>query len=161
MATVKISYASPTFVNCTIASLASSSTLARSSASIDNSSNLYDDALLYLSVKVSGTAIGQDKAVYVYVYGAGGTSQLGSDKENVGTDASVNLEVPTNLLGPVVIACPGTARNYTTVFPIAPFFSGRMPKTWGFVVRNSTNQLLDPNESYHQKHYTGITYTVV
>ena len=162
MATVKISYAAAATVSCSIASLASSSTLSRGSFVIDNTTNLYDDALLAVSVKVSGTAMGQDKAVYVYLWGSeDGTLNEGSSLENVGSDALVAVENPTSLKGPLVISCPGTMRTYRAVTSVAQFWGGRIPRKWGFVIRNSTNQILSAVESEHTKSYTGITYTVV
>lgn len=162
MATVKISYAASQTLNCTIAALSSSSTAARGSAVIDNTTNLYDDAILYVAVKTSGTAIGQDKSVYVYLYGSeNGTNYEGSGSENVGSDAAVFVENPTDLRGPIVIACPGTTRQYGVASSVAQFWGGRMPRKWGFVVRNSTNNPLDPTESNHIKSFTGITYTVI
>src|SRR3990167_9513609 len=138
MATVKIAYSNSTTIDCTLSSLSSSSTLSRSSAFVDNSANLYDDALLYIAIKVSGTTQAADKSVFVYIYVANsGTNFGGSKIESVGSDASVNLTNPTNLLGPVAIATNGTSATYSQTVPIAQFFGGRMPSKWGFVVRNA------------------------
>lgn len=161
MADVKIKYATSGTITCTLAALASSSTIGRGSTSIDNGTNLYDDVLLNLAIKVSGTGLGAAQAVEMYVYGSeDGTTFSGDSKENVGTDAAVTVSNPTNLLGPVV--CSGTGGStLRVVSPVAQFFGGRMPRKWGFVVVNRTNLALSPYETDHTKTYTGITYTVV
>lgn len=162
MATVKIAYSSSGTVTCTLSSLANSSTLGRSSTFIDNGTNLYDDAIVYIAVMTSGTALGGDKAVYVYLYGSeDGTNFSGSSSESPGTDTSANINSPTNLLGPMTITAQGTGQTFRQVFTVGQFFGGRVPRKWGFVVRNATGQELNPNESNHTKTYTGVTYTVV
>ncbi len=162
MANVKISYSASGTITCTLAALASSSTIGQSSTSIDNGTNLYDDVLLNLGIKVSGTALGADKAVFVYVYGSeDGTNYSGASSEAIGSDTAVNINSPSNLRGPVNISTPGTSQTYFQVIPIAQFFGGRMPRKWGYVVLNGTKQNFDPTETNHTKTYTGVTYTVV
>lgn len=162
MADVKMKYAQSTTIDCTLAALANSSTLGRSGVAVDNSGNLYDDALLYIAVKASGTTLGGDKTVYVYLYGSeDGINFDGSTLESPGTDVGVNIPSPTNLKGPIPIAAPGTSATYKTTIPVGQFFGGRLPRQWGFVIRNATGQALNPIESNHTKTYTGITYTVV
>ena len=162
MAIIKPSYAASATITCTLSSLLSSSTIGRSSTFIDNTGNLFDDVLLNLSLKTSGTALGADKACYVYIFGSeDGSNFEGSSSEAVGTDVAVNINRPTNLKGPVAITTQGTSQSYLRVIPIAQFFSGRMPRKWGFVIRNATLQELDPTESNHIKTYTGIQYTVI
>lgn len=162
MADVKISYSSSGTISCTLASLANSSSAGRGSASIDNTGNLFDDAMLFIAVKTSGTTLGGDKACYVYIYGSeDGTNYQGSSLEAPGSDSAVQITSPTNLKGPITISCPGTSATYRSVSSISQFFGGRMPRKWGFVVRNATGQELDPNESEHTKTYTGVIYTVV
>ena len=162
MATVKISYATSGTITCTLAALASSTTVGRSSTSIDNTTNLFDDVILYLAILSSGTAPTMDKAVYVYVYGSeDGTNFSGSSAETIGNDVPVTFANPTNLKGPVTISCPGTSQTYSTAFSVGQFFGGRLPRKWGFVTRNFTGNTIDPNETSHIKSYTGITYTVI
>ena len=56
MATVNVKYATSTAITCTLASLASSATAGRGCAAVDNSTNLYDDALVTIAVKTSSSA---------------------------------------------------------------------------------------------------------
>jgi hypothetical protein len=159
--TDKIQYSSNTTITCTLASLASSSTAGRGSAFVDNSSNLYVDAQLTIAVKTSASALANDKACYVYLYGCGADSIYnGSSAEAEGTDAAVTLDSPTNLKGPFVIACPASSVTYRLVIgSVASVFGGVLPYKWGFVLQNFTGQALDASEGNHLKEYTGIYYT--
>jgi hypothetical protein len=160
MTTEKISYGTSTAITCTLASLASSATAGRGCAAVDNTSDLFDDALLYIAVKTSSSALANDKACYVYIYGSeDGTNYNGSSAEAEGTNAAVTIDSPTNLRGPYIIACPSTSTTYKGVFSIASCFGGIMPRKWGFVLRNYTGQNLDSTEGNHTKSYTGIYYT--
>lgn len=161
MAITKITYANSTTIDCTLASLANSSTLGRGSIVVDNSGNNYDDALLQIAIKASGTTLGGDKVVYVFLYGSeDGSNYNAASSEAVGADVSININQPSNLKGPIVISAQGTNQTFGGVYAVASFFGGTLPRKWGFVLRNATGQNLDPTESSHRKTYTGITYTV-
>lgn len=159
--TDKISYATSAAITCTLASLASSSTAGRSCASVDNSANLYDDAILTIAVKTSASALANDKACYVYIYGSGQDGIFnGSSAEAEGTDVGVTLDSPTNLKGPFILACAASAVTYRLVIgSVAACFGGVMPYKWGFVIQNFTGQALDSSEGNHTKDFTGISYT--
>jgi hypothetical protein len=155
--TNKIAYASSAAITCTLASLASSATSGRCSLAVDNGTNLYDDALLLVAVKTSASALANDKACYVYLYGSeDGTNYSGSSAEAEGTDAAVTIDSPTNLRGPYVISCPAISTTYKILINVALAFGGVLPKKWGFVLQNYTGQALDATTAFAQ--YTGITY---
>jgi hypothetical protein len=157
--TDKILYGTSTAITVTLASLASSSTAGRSCAAVDNGTNLFDDALVTIAVKTSASALANDKACYIYVYGSeDGTAYDGSSAEAEGTNVAVTFDSPTNLKGPVVLACPASSVTYKTTFSVASMFGGVMPRKWGFVLQNYTGQALDSTEGNHQKTYTGINY---
>src|SRR5439155_22401332 len=61
---IKRAYASPASMTCTLASLANSA--ARESTAVDNTSNLYLDAMVYLACKLQTGTPGADLAVLVY-----------------------------------------------------------------------------------------------
>jgi len=157
---VTITYGTSTAITCTLASLASSATAGRSCAAIDNTSDKFVDAMLYIAVKTSASALANDKACYVYLYGSeDGTNYNGSSAEAEGTNAAVTLDSPTNLKGPYIIACPASSVTYKLVIgSVAAAFGGVMPRKWGFVLQNYTGQNLDSTEGNHTKTYTGITY---
>lgn len=158
MATIdKITYGTSTAITCTLAALASSATAGRSCVAVDNTSNLYDDAMLFISTLTSASALANDKACYVYIYGSeDGTNYNASSAEGVGTDAAVTLAAPTNMKGPYVLFCPAVSVTYRLVIgSIASLFGGVMPRKWGYVLRNYTGQNLSTSSSS----YTGITWT--
>jgi hypothetical protein len=162
MAVQKITYGTSTAITCTLASLASSSSAGRSCAAIDNGTDLFDDALLTIGVRTSASALANDKACYVWIFGSeDGTNYGASSSEAVGTNVAVTLSAPSNMRGPFVISCPAISTTYRVVIPVASFFGGDMPRKWGFVLQNFTGQALDSTEGNHQKTYTGITYTIV
>jgi hypothetical protein len=160
MTTNKIAYGTSTAITCTFASLASSATAGQSCASVDNGTNLYDDAMLTIGVKTSASALGNDKACYIYLYGSEDGTTFSSTSEVVGTNAAVTFDNPTNLKGPYVLSCPASSQTYRLVIgSVASAFGGIMPRKWGFVIQNFTGQVLDATEGNHQKTYTGIAYT--
>lgn len=163
MATLKPVYGTSTAITCTLASLASSATAGRRSDVVDNSSNLYDDVLLTVAVKTSSSALANDKACYVYLFGSeDGTVYEGSSAEgNAAGDGAITLDSPTNMRGPFVINCPAVSTTYRKVISVAAAFGGVMPKKWGFALRNYTGQDLNSTEGNHQKTYTGVHYQSV
>ena len=162
MTTDKISYnVTANALTITLNSLASSSTAGRGSAAVDNTTNLYDDALVEVILKTtSASTPGNDKAAYIYVYGsADGANYDGSSLESVGTDAAVTIDNPTNLKGPRVLVVLNSNASYKTSFNIASFFGGVMPLKWGVVVQNFSGMGLTGTPTDHSVTYTGIYYT--
>lgn len=159
MATIKIAYATSTAITCTVASLASSATVGRECTAVDNTSNLYDDAMVYAQFKTSASALANDKTVYLYFYGSeDGTNYIESA---TGSDAGFTIFSPSNLRGPFPVSCPSSSTTYKAVVgSVASYFNGVLPRKWGFVVVNYTGQALDSTGGNHALSYTGITYTV-
>lgn len=157
--TDKISYGASTSITCTLNSLANSTTAGRGSASVDNSTNLYDDAMLSIAVQTGASGLTAPNCCYVYIYGSSADGLfLGSSAESEGTDAAVTLDTPTNLLGPFVLNAPAASITYRLVIgSIASVFGGVMPYKWGFVLQNQTGAALAA--SGNTAVYTGITYT--
>jgi hypothetical protein len=159
--TDKIAYGTSTALTCTLASLASSLTVGRSSLAVDNSTNLYVDAMLTVAVRTAAGALANDKACYVFLYGSeDGTTYSGSTAEAQGTDVAVTLDNPTNMKGPYTISCIASSQTYRLVVPsVASAFGGILPRKWGFVLFNFTGQALDATEANHQKTYSGVNFT--
>lgn len=159
MAVTKITYGTSTAITCTLASLADSATVGRQSTVVDNTSNLYDDALLFIQVKTAGT-LATPFAVYVYIFGSeDGTNYIADDGVIGATDAAYTVNAASNLKGPFIINTPVTAKIYATTVSVASCFGGIMPRKWGFVVVNDSGAALSATEGDHLKSYTGITYT--
>lgn len=115
----------------------------RGSAAVDNSSNLYLDALV--QVKVKTNAAGTSATGYVIVY-AYGTSDGGTDYGDgvTGTDADQTLTNPPNLRVLGVINAVANATTYVSnPFSVASLFGGKMPQLWGIVVENESGATLD------------------
>lgn len=153
MTTSALSYASSTAITCTLNSLASGS--ARETNSVDNSSNLYIDALI--SVYATLAAGTPSSGIYVYVWG----SEDGTSFPDgiTGSDAGYTLKSPTNLslARPIWTATSGGLLWRANPIGIAQFFGGIMPRKWGLVVLNSTS--LAFAGSGNGVSYTGIKYT--
>jgi len=160
MTTDRIAYGPSTPIICTLASLASSNTAGRSCLAVDNTTDLYTDAMLTIAVTTSATALGNDKACYIYLYGSENGTAFSSSSEIVGTDAAVTFDSPTNLKGPYVLSCPASAQAYRIIIgSVASAFGGVLPRKWGFALMNYTGAALSATEANHQKTYTGVTYT--
>lgn len=160
LTTDNIKYGTSTAITCTLASLASSATVGRTCTAVVNTTNLFVDALVTLSIKTGAGAPANDKAVYAYIFGSEDATNFDQEESNApGTDGAYTINSPTIFKGPVVIPVLTAAKVYTKVFTIAQFFSGIMPTKWGFIVVNFAGQALDTTEANHIKTYTGITFT--
>lgn len=155
MAEVKLKYATSSNLTLTLASLADNAS--RESTVVDNSTNLYLDAMLYLKIKVGTVA--NEKAVYCWFYG----SEDGTNYTDAitGTDAAFTMTTPTNLRGPFIVSTPSNSTTYKSVVgSVAAFFGGVLPRKWGIVIENQSGAALDSTEGNHGYSYSGITETV-
>jgi hypothetical protein len=138
----------------TLAALAASATVGRNSTAIDNSTNLFLDALLFLEFE-TGTVSG-NKQVLLYVYGTadGGTTYT----EGVtGTDASFTRKDPTTLRPLAVIPAVTNATVHKAgPFSVAQAFGGILPDHWGIVVCNDTGAALSGTAGNNKAFYQGI-----
>ncbi len=141
-------------ITCSLASLANSS--ARQSTEIDNTSDLFVDVLVSLSVKTNaaGTSATGFVAVYLYATVDGGTSRT----ENAGaSDAAITL---TSLRNAIPLGVLNTVANATTYYggpwSVAKAFGGVMPAKWGIIVDNRSGAALDSTEGNHNKRFQGI-----
>lgn len=162
-----IVYSANTAITFDISSLATSSTFVagRESAQIDNTSNLYVDAIV--NVKgITGHAstaptIGQ--AINLYVWGS--DTSLATTAIDVldGTDSAetlAHLSVLNSLksvASPAVTVATAGLLYYIQPFSVAQFFGGVMPKFWGlYLAHNHTGALAAAQSGLFS--YNGITY---
>ena len=160
-ADVKQAFGTSTAMTCTLASLASSATVGRESTNVDNTANLFLDALVYLAIPLQTGTPANDKAIYVYAYGSeDGTNYTDNA---TGTDAALTLRAPTNLKLIGVIAAPDAGALTYKAHPmnIAPAFGGVMPRKWGIVVINFTGLALNATETNLIKTQSGVYATVI
>lgn len=166
MSTSNIAYSSNTTITIAPASLASSSTFLTGveSDQIDNTSNLYHDALVQGKVTV-GTTPTANTQILVYVWGA--NTSLATTALDVldGTSSAETLSnsgilYTTLKLGAVITV---TATTSDIAYPFAPFtvasLFGTMPKYWGLFVAHNTGVALNATAGNHVFEYNGITYT--
>lgn len=159
MATFKPIYGTSTPISCTLASLAASSTIGRSSLVVDNTSNLFVDALVTLAIKTGVGTIAGNKGVYVYAYGSeDGVNFEQEESLAPGVDSGYTINSPTLFRIAAVIPVLTGAKVYEKVFTIARLFGGILPRKWGLIVCNDTGIALDATEANHIKQYSGINW---
>lgn len=152
MSDIKQAFGTSTSLTITLNSLGSGS--ARESTAVDNTSNLYLDAIVRVSI--SAGTVANPKEVRVYVYG----SEDGSVYEDpvTGTDAAITLEDPPVTKLARIIPTPTNSKVYEALFSVAQCFSGVMPRKWGIIVDNQTGAALAA--SNNSASYTGVYQTV-
>jgi hypothetical protein len=160
-ANIKQAFGGDSSITITLASLASSATGARESTAIDNSSNLYLDALVRLHFKLQTGSPANDQQVYIYCYGSeDGTNYTDNA---TGSDAGLTLRAPTNLrlIGTIATPTSGGLTYKSHPIPVAVGFGGIMPVKWGIVVNNFTGVTGSATEGDHAKAYNGVYSTAV
>ena len=159
MANIKLAYGVATNITLTLASLASGSS--RECTAVDNTSNLFEDAEVYLAIKLAAGSPASAKEIRVYTYASmDGTNYTDNA---TGSDAGLTNRVPTNLRVLDVIQTPDSgALTYKLVIgSVAAAWGGLLPPKWGIVVTNSSGLALDSTEGNHTKQYRGIYHTVI
>ena len=142
MATVKSQYGSSNQpITCTFTSLANGAQ--RQSAAVDNTGNLFLDALVQIRVKAAGSGTSGQGCVNIYAYGTADAGSYYSDGAS-GSDAAITLTAPPNmrLIG-VVNVVANSATYVSPPFSVAAAFGGILPDHWGIVVENATAATLD------------------
>ncbi len=135
MADIKTKFGTTTAITITATTLASSATAGRSSTAIDNTTDLYLDALIEITPTIAAGTPANDKNVYVYAYDSiDGTNYTDGIS---GTDAAYTFRVPTHLrlIGVVPIAAGGVAYR-SMAMSAAAAFGGVLPPKWGIAVLN-------------------------
>lgn len=128
-------------ITCTITSLANNGQ--QGSAAVDNTTNLYIDALVEVIVKTNAAGTSATGYVNIWAYGTanGGTNY--SDGVT-GTNAGQTLTNPPNVKLIGTISAVANATQYVGgPFSVAAAFGGILPDHWGIVVENKTGAALD------------------
>lgn len=148
-----------TALTITLASLSNSATQGRESSYVDNSTDLYVDALVTVKIKTVAGTPANEKAVYVYAYGYDGSLYT----DNVtGTDNNITPSDPSPL--PLLGVLPVPAGNVSYIggpWSLARAFGGVVPIRWGIVVRNYSGLALSANGGDHAVRFLPITYQTV
>jgi hypothetical protein len=142
-------------ITLSLASLANGS--ARASTVVDNTSNLFLDALVQLKIKSGGSGTGATGYVNVYAYGSADSAGIAYPEGITGSDAAATLTSPTNLRLIGVINIVANATTYVSEpMSVAAAFGGVLPDHWGIVVQNNSGGALDSTEGNHAKVYQGV-----
>lgn len=166
MAVTKITYSANTAITFDISSLATSATwlAGRESTQVDNSSNLYVDAIVNVDPITSGATMAVGDVLELRLWGA--DTSLATTPIDVldGTDSAETLTQDSvrqslKLVKAVVSTSTGASQKiYIPPFSVASFFGGRMPKFWGlFLAHDHSSSLAASQASLFS--YNGITYT--
>jgi len=142
MASVKEAFGtSNQSITCTLTSLANNGQ--RQSTAIDNTSNLYLDALVFVKIKSASASTSSTGTANIYAYGTadGGTTYTDGA---TGTDGSITLTSPPNMR---IIGIVNIVANSVTYeagpFSVAAAFGGVLPDHWGIVVENKSGAAFD------------------
>jgi hypothetical protein len=163
VATVKPAYAGSTStISVTLASLANSTTLStgyRQSAAVDNSTNLYLDALVTGKFTTASGA-GATGYVGVFLYAWDGTQYTNNA---TGSDAAYTADATANLL-PI---CPPIAANVaSSSFYLPPTYVAAgaglpfLPQKWGLIIQNVSGATFSSVAGSHLLEYQGVNATV-
>lgn len=128
---------------------------------VDNTSNLFDDALVTIIMSTGSSAPKAGAAAYVYFSGSEDGTNMDSDDvaiTNATTDTGYTINAASNLKGPGIISMPTASKTYTKTFQVASFFGGLMPRFWTFVVVADIYATGNTGATDGSS-YTGITYT--
>jgi hypothetical protein len=135
--------ASNTTITIALVSLADNGKV--SSSEIDNSSDLFWDALVQIKVKTGVSGINANGTIPVYAMGSvdGGTTYPDS------------ANVDTRLIG-IMNANASAATFQSNPMSVAAAFNGVLPQKWKIVVENQTSSIFDTTSGNHAAFYQGI-----
>jgi len=161
-----LSYSANTTITIAPASLASSSgfTAGVESDQIDNTTNVYQDALVQCKITV-GTTPTANTSINIYVWGAD-TSLATTAIDVLDGTSSAETLTNTGVLGSAikyaasiqVLATTSDVGYNIAPFSIAALFGGNMPKFWGLFLAHNTVAALHATAGNHVFSFTGIKY---
>lgn len=150
---MKLQYGTATALTWTLNSLASGAS--RQAAKVDNTTNLFLDAPVEITVKTATGSPVTSPVVSVYAYGSlDGTTWADGI---TGSDAA--WTPPTNITGRLIAQIPidttGTAKTYN-LMSIGNAFGGAVPPYWTLACVNGTGLALD-SAAGGSASYLGVT----
>lgn len=165
MATITQFFGSATAFTITNANLASSATAGWMSNAIDNSSNLYDDALVFTDFAAVNTAPANSKAIFLYAFGlidtAGSVYTSTGAAEPAGSEGTLTYpDIATSaVVAPLLGVVPYWTQNKILragPFSVAKCFGGVLPPKWAIGMLNHSGMTL----SVTSIKYIEVKYTV-
>ena len=164
MADIKAKFGTATAFTKTNANLADSVTAGWKSNSIDNSSNLYLDALVSIELAAVNTAPANEKALFLYAYSLIEGSAYASTGDGTidGTEGTVTFPSITTLpvVLPILGILPYPVQNKainSPAYSVAAAFGGVLPPKWGIAMLNRTGMTLNVTNIYYIEVYRTVT----
>lgn len=141
----------------TLAGLASSMVgVGRQSSIVDNSANLFLDALVQIIIKTGASGVSATGFISVYAFG---TVDNGTNY----TDGAGAIDAGITVSAARLIGTFPAIANSTTyksqLMNVAKAFGGILPAKWGIIVVNSSGAALDATEANHSKLYQEVYAT--
>lgn len=165
MATITQTFGTATAFTITNANLATSATAGWQSNAIDNSTNLYDDALVMCDFAAVNTAPANSKAIFLYAFAivdTGGSlyTNTGSAQPS-GSEGTLTFPDITTLpvVAPLLGVIPYPTQNNilrSPPFSVARCFGGILPPKWAIGMVNHSGMTL----SVTSIKYIEVKYTV-
>jgi hypothetical protein len=145
MATIKTAFGAETTMTVTnLQSLANSPTAGWQSDVVDNTTDLYLDALVQVVLDFANTAPANDKAAYVFAYGGLTTTYTNPVTGTQGTITLTTIVSTQQNLKLVGVLAYNTADEVVESQPlsVAAAFGGILPPKWGLVIMNYSGAAL-------------------
>jgi hypothetical protein len=158
--TLKPTYAANATITITLTSLASAAY--RQSAAVDNTTNLYADAMIYGHVKsLASAGLNNIYSLFLVWSNDGGTTYSnnasGSDASYAQPDNDANMQI-----GSVSLISPAPASPMTYYFPPFSFCQRAgllfLPQKWAIIVKNGAAVALTATSTDHVFSYQGVNW---
>jgi hypothetical protein len=167
VATVTPSYSAEATITIALENVATSSTFVAGveAAVIDNTSNKYDDAILFGKVRV-GTTPTINTQILLYVFAAPGDSATYPDVMDGTSSAETLTSVGVGrgflkLAATLDVDSTTTDRDYPFyVGSVAELFGGIMPPRWSLFMTHNTGVNTNTTGGNHFAKYQGIKFDV-
>ena len=163
MANIKQAFGTATAFTKTNANIASSATAGWRSNSIDNTSNLYLDALVSIELAAVNTAPASNQAIYLFAYSliegtayaSTGDGTIDGSEGTLTFPSVATLPCVLPLLGIIPYPVQNKAIN-SPAFSVAKCFGGILPDKWGVAMINYSGMTLNVTNVFYQEVYNTV-----
>lgn len=163
MASVKEAFGTATAFTKTNANLATSATAGWKSNAIDNTTNLYLDALVTVKLAAVNTAPANSKAIFLYAFSLiEGTSYTSTGDGTIdGSEGTVTFPDVSTLpvVAPLLGIIPYPVQNKVIVssaFSVAACFGGTLPPKWCIGMVNHSGMTLSVTDIFYIEKYLTV-----
>jgi len=163
MASVKEAFGTATAFTKTNANIATSATAGWKSNAIDNSSNLYLDALIMVELAAVNTAPANSKAIFLYAFALiEGTEYTSTGDGTIdGSEGTVTFPDVTTLpvVAPLLGVIPYPVQNkviHSSAFSVAACFGGILPPKWCIGMINHSGMTLSVTDIFYIEKYLTV-----